>query len=274
MAQLFEPRISYAAPTDPRWKRAIIRLIELLTGQPRLEKIYRALRLDADFAPESFWQDSLKALSVSLDYAHEAFDRIPKEGPLVVIANHPFGVLDGLTICHLASRMRNNFQILTNSVLCQDPALATHLLPVSFDETREAMLMNIKTKQQALQTLEDGGAIVIFPGGGISTAAGWRGQVTDLEWKRFAAKLIQLSSATVIPVYFHGQNSRLFQFVSQFSLTLRLALLLYEVNRMMGTTLQLEIGRPLPFAALAPIKDRQALLNHLREHVYNLAQRT
>ncbi|MEM8488201.1 MAG: glycerol acyltransferase, partial [Bacteroidota bacterium] len=115
MAQLFEPRISYAAPTDPRWKRAIIRLIERLTGQPRLEKMYRALRLDDSFAPESFWQDSLNVLSVSLDYAPDAFSQIPKEGPLVVIANHPFGVLDGLTICHLASRMRANFQILTNS---------------------------------------------------------------------------------------------------------------------------------------------------------------
>ncbi len=273
MAQLFEPRISYAAPTAPRWKRAIIRLIEFLTGQPRLEKMYRALRLDEGFAPESFWQDSLNVLSVSLDYAQEAFDRIPKEGPLVVIANHPFGVLDGLTICHLASRMRANFQILTNSVLCQDPALDPYLLPVSFDETREAMHMNINTKQQALQTLKEGGAVVIFPGGGISTAAGWNGQVTDLEWKRFAAKLIQLSRATVIPIYFHGQNSRLFQIVSQFSLTLRLALLLHEVNRMMGTTLRLEIGHPLLYEHLAEIKDRQALLDHLRAHVYSLGQR-
>lgn len=273
MAQLFEPRISYAAPTDPRWKRAIIRLIERLTGQPRLEKMYRALRLDDSFAPESFWQDSLNVLSVSLDYAPDAFSQIPKEGPLVVIANHPFGVLDGLTICHLASRMRANFQILTNSVLCQDPALDPYLLPVSFDETREAMHMNINTKQEALKTLNSGGAVVIFPGGGISTAVSWRGEVTDLEWKRFAAKLIQLSRATVIPIYFHGQNSRLFQFVSQFSLTLRLSLLLYEVNRMMGTTLQLEIGDPLPFAKLAPIKDRQALLDYLREHVYGLAKR-
>ncbi|MEM8488736.1 MAG: lysophospholipid acyltransferase family protein, partial [Bacteroidota bacterium] len=203
----------------------------------------------------------------------DAFSQIPKEGPLVVIANHPFGVLDGLTICHLASRMRANFQILTNSVLCQDPALDPYLLPVSFDETREAMHMNINTKQEALKTLNSGGAVVIFPGGGISTAVSWRGEVTDLEWKRFAAKLIQLSRATVIPIYFHGQNSRLFQFVSQFSLTLRLSLLLYEVNRMMGTTLQLEIGDPLPFAKLAPIKDRQALLDYLREHVYGLAKR-
>lgn len=272
MAQTFEPRISYAAPTDPAWKRAVIRMIERFTGQRRLEKMYRTLRMDAAFAPEFFWQDALNMLSVSLDYDRDAFDHIPPEGPVVVIANHPFGVLDGLTICHLASRMRPNFQILTNSVLCQDPALDPYLLPVSFDETREAMQMNINTKQGALETLKNGGAVVIFPGGGISTAAGWRGQVTDLEWKRFTAKLIQLSRATVIPIYFHGQNSRLFQVVSQFSLTLRLSLLLYEVNRMMGTTLRLEIGRPVPFAHLAHIKDRQALLDHLREHVYSLGQ--
>ncbi len=272
MAQTFEPRISYAAPTDPYWKRAVIRLIERLTGQPRLEQMYRALRMGDSFTPASFWKDSLDSLAVSLDFDPTTFEQIPQSGPLVVIANHPFGVLDGLSICHLASRMRPNFQILTNSVLCQDPALDPYLLPVSFDETREAMRMNIDTKQRALQTLEAGGAIVIFPGGGISTAAGWGGEVTDLEWKRFAAKLIQLSHATVIPIFFHGQNSRLFQMVSQFSLTLRLSLLLYEVNRMMGSTLQLVIGEPLPFEALAHIKDRQALLDHLRTHVYSLAE--
>ena len=116
-----------------------------------------------------------------------------------------------------------------------------------------------------------GGAVVIFPGGGISTAQGWRGQVTDLEWKRFAAKLIQISKATVIPLYFHGHNSRLFQIVSQFSPTLRLALLIHEARRLRNSTLKITIGAPLPYAALSQFKDRQALLDHLRQLVYKLA---
>ena len=271
MNQAFEASLSYAAPTDPVWKRAVIRLIEWCSGRPALEKKYQHLRSQNPFVPQDFWRNALEQLGITLDFDPTCFEKIPCEGPLVVIANHPFGILDGLGICHLASRMRPNFQILTNSVLCQDPELAPYLLPVNFDDTREAMRENIATKNRALATMQAGGAVVIFPGGGISTAEGWRGTVTDLEWKRFAAKLVQLSKATVIPLYFHGHNSRLFQYASQFSPTLRLALLLHEVRRQIGSTLNITIGAPLPYAALSHIKDRQALLDYLRETVYGLA---
>ncbi len=263
-----EGRISYASPTDPFWKRGIIRLIEIVTGQPEIERLYQALRRLDTFDAATFWGDALQALNVTLRYDPASLETIPKAGPLVIVANHPYGVLDGLSICHLASLMRSNFQILTNSVLCTDPLLDPYLLPVSFDETREASRINIDTKNRAMQTLQAGGAIVIFPGGGISTAKGWWGEVIDLDWKRFAAKLIQQAQATVVPIYFHGQNSRLFQIVSQFSLTLRLALLLHEVRRRMGTTLYINIRNPLPFESIAHLKNRQQLLDHLRQIVY------
>ena len=119
--------------------------------------------------------------------------------------------------------------------------------------------------------MEAGGAVVVFPGGGISTAEGMWGPVTDLEWKRFTARLIQSAKATVVPLFFHGQNSRLFQIVSQFSLTLRLALVLWEVKRRVGSSLKITVGAPLPYHTLAHLKDRQELIDHLRSHVYGLA---
>lgn len=266
--QYFEPRISYAAEDDPVWKQMVIRLIETVTGQPAIERKYQALRRHPSFSPQTFWIEALNRLNVTLDYQ---LPEIPQEGPLVVIANHPFGIVDGLAICHLASQMRLNFQILTNSVLCQDPALDPYLLPVSFEETKEATLINIQTKQKALNTLAASGAVVVFPGGGISTAQGWRGPVTDLVWKRFTAKLIQQAKATVVPMYFHGHNSALFQFVSQFSLTLRLALLVHEAKRLKGSTIKITVGAPLDFESLSHLKNRQHLLDHLRQHVYSLA---
>ncbi|MFK7844222.1 MAG: lysophospholipid acyltransferase family protein [Rhodothermales bacterium] len=269
---IFEPSISYAAPSDPVWKRAIIRCIEQFTGQPEMERKYKSIRIQDTFAPEFFWRDALHMLNITLDYDACCIKNIPKTGPLVIIANHPFGVLDGLSICHLATLIRPNFQILTNSVLCQDPALAPYLLPVDFDETREAMRTNIETKNRAIKTMEADGAVVIFPGGGISTAEGWRGQITDLEWKRFAAKLIQISKATVVPLFFHGQNSRLFHIVSQFSLTLRLSLLLWEAKRRANTSIKVTIGAPLPYPSIAHLKDRQRMLDFLRAHVYGLAE--
>ena len=272
MQDSFEPRISYAAPTDPVWKRAIIKSIEFATGQPEIERMYQEVRNYEHFDPLQFWKNALDKLDVTLNFDQSLFQQIPKQGPLVLISNHPFGVLDGLSICYLASLLRPNFQILTNSVLCQDPALEPYLLPVDFDETRDAMRTNIDSKNRALQTMKADGAVVIFPGGGISTAQGMFGRVTDLEWKRFTAKLIQVSQATVVPLFFHGQNSRLFHVVSQFSLTLRLALLLWEVKRRMHSTIKVTVGTPLPYRTLSHLKDRQALLDHLRAHVYSLPQ--
>ena len=104
----------------------------------------------------------------------------------------------------------------------------------------------------------------------MSTAQRWFGPALDLEWKRFTAKLVQMTRATVVPIFFHGQNSRLFQIVSQFSLTLRLALLLKEVKNKMGLTIDVTIGNPIPFSELEHIKDRQELLNRLRVITYDL----
>ena len=119
--------------------------------------------------------------------------------------------------------------------------------------------------------MRNDGTVVIFPGGGVSTAQRWFGPALDLEWKRFTAKLVQTTRATVVPIFFHGQNSRLFQIVSQFSLTLRLALLLKEVKNKMGLTIDVTIGSPIPYRELEHIKDRQELLDTLRMITYNLA---
>ena len=113
-------------------------------------------------------------------------------------------------------------------------------------------------------------ALTLFPAGGVATARGFRGPIEDLEWKRFVVKVIQMTRATVVPVYVHGRNGRLFQFVSQFSPTLRLALLLNETRNKMGRPVRVTIGDPLPYEALAGFRDRQALLDHLRATVFAL----
>ncbi len=266
----FERLISYVEPGDPFWKRLTIHSLERLTGRRKLEQMYQALK-DRAVAPDTFWEAALAMLDIELDYDPERLHAIPERGPVVIIANHPFGVVDGLSICYLAGKVRPHFKILTNSVLCQDASLNRFMLPVDFGTTKEAIRTNIQTKNLALHTLEDDGAIVLFPGGGVSTAKYGLGPAQDLEWKRFAAKLIQTAEATVVPVYFHGQNSRLFQIVSQFSLTLRLGLLLREVTNKRGLTLQITIGRTISYSALAHLKDRQELLDRLRAITYELA---
>jgi putative hemolysin len=265
-------RLTYTGPDDPWPKRFVLSAIEGLSGRWGLERRYRAVRARVG-GPAEFWREALDELRIARDYEPAALAAIPREGPLVVVANHPLGVVDGLALCELGASLRTRFQILTHRALCTDRMLDSFLLPVDFAETRDALRTNIATKAEAIETLAVGGAVLVFPAGGIATAPGGRGKAVDLPWKRFVARLIQSARATVVPVYFYGQNGRLFQFVSTFSPTLRLALILREVRRHEGRPLRIEIGAPIPYSDLAHLTDRQKLLDHLRETTLALCHR-
>lgn len=265
------PKLTYASPDDPLPKQVLIRSVERLTGRRRLERIYdMVLNREADH--RQLWGAALRELRIRVDYDVTQLAKVPTEGPVILIANHPYGVLDGLIICHFASLIRPDFKILIHKSLNREPRVERYMLPIDFNETEEAALTNIETKRRAMETLRAGNAVVIFPAGGISTTVhGPFGRAVDLEWKLFVTKLIQMTAATVVPIYFHGQNSRIFQLVSHMSETLRLALIIHEVNRRMGHTLQVTIGDPIPYEKLAGIRRRKDLLHHLRESIYALS---
>ncbi len=264
---------SYATATDPPLKRGLIRLVEKATGQPKLKKMYlqnqRFPRPD-----ESFWQAAVRSLALDVRYDHNALMAIPKTGPVVVVANHPYGVLDGIVISWLVSKIRSDFVVLTNAVLMRAPEVQGFILPIDFSETEEAQRINLTSRAAARAQLERGGVVVVFPAGAVSTAPDRLGlkPAVDARWQPFVSQLIQRSKALVVPVWFGGQNSRLFQIASHLSQTLRISLIFHEVRARIGTSLPVVIGAPIPFAAIAGVKDRQALADDLRGRVYGLAR--
>jgi putative hemolysin len=263
---------SYATPEDPLVKRGLIRLIEKTTGQPRLKALY--LQNQKHPRPnESFWQAAVRSLDLDVQFDRVALARMPKSGPLVVVANHPYGVLDGVVISWLIEKVRPDFHVLTNAVLMRAPEIRRFILPVDFSGSEEAQKTNLASRAAARAALERGEAVVVFPAGGVATAPDRLGRkpAIDARWQMFAAQLIQRTQAPVVPVWFGGQNSRLFQIASHLSLTLRLSLIFHEVKARIGATLSVGIGAPIPFATLSAIKDRQALADHLRERTYALA---
>ena len=265
-------RLSYASPDDPFVKRLLIHAVEYATGRLHLEQVYAEIR--AMQVPSSaLWHAALTKLSVDVAYDAGQLAKVPVQGPVVFVANHPFGIVDGLGLGYLVSRVRSEFVVPVNVAVCREERLAPFLLPIDFEETRAAVRTNIETRRRVIEHLRDGGALAIFPAGGVATSSGWWGPARDLEWKRFVAKVIQMTEATVVPIYFPGQNSRLFQVVSQFSLTLRLGLLLREVRNKRGRRISVGIGDPIAYSALQGLKDREALLAYLREVTYGLAER-
>jgi len=264
-----EPIFSYASPDDPRIKQIIIKLIERMTGQPRLKRMYLDNRANP-VAGETFFAAAIRYLKLNLDFDMARLHEIPKDGPLVLVANHPFGVIDGLVISHLASMVRGEFKVLTNAVLTQAPEIEDYLLPVDFDETAEALATNIRTRKISRELLKAGGTIIVFPGGTVSTAPRPFGRAVDPVWQPFTAQLVQRSRATVVPIFFEGQNGRLFQVVSHFSRTLRLSLLFREVHESIGSRVPIRIGRPIRYEELAHLKDRTEFADELRRRTYAL----
>jgi len=263
---------SYAETNDPRLKRFIIRMIERMTGQPRLKSLYDG-RFSHRLPGESFWDLAIRLLDLHIATNEDALARVPKTGPLVFVANHPFGVLDGVIICHLVNRVRGDFRILTNAVLNRADEVKEFLLPVDFAETEAALETNLKSRAAAKHHLLNGGCLIVFPAGGVSTTPKlWDKRAVDAEWKNLTARLISQGKASVVPVFFAGQNSRLFQLASHLSMTLRLSLLFKEVHDSIGGEVVVRVGDVIPFEALAKIEDRQQLMNVLREATYALGK--
>jgi len=263
--------LSYANPDDPAWLKFLIDTLEVSTGRNKLERKYRDIRA-RNPRPEEAWSMILDSLEITRQYDATRLAKTPSEGPVVFISNHPFGVIDGLMLGELVSRVRPEFFVLVNEVLTREPLFRKHLLPVDFRENREAMRTNIQTRQLAIERLQAGEAMAIFPAGGVATARSIFGPVQDLDWKRFVAKLITQSRATVIPLFFQGQNSRLFQWASQIHMNLRLGLLLHEVSNKIGRTIPISIGDPIHWEEMTPYTKRQELLDYLRRRTLEVGK--
>jgi putative hemolysin len=261
--------LSYAAPEDTRSKQAVIRLVERLSGQARVERIYRQVR--ACLRPEDdVWAQAMRGLDITVRHDSCRLADVPRQGPLVVVANHPFGVVDGLALCHLVAKIRQDFRVVAMSTLCRIPEVRAHVLPINFANTRDAVATSARSRAAARALLVAGGCLLIFPAGAVSTSRRPFGLAEDAPWHPFVGRLVQSSRAAVLPVRFEGQNSRLFQLVSQVSPTLRLSLLLREAVSRIGTEIEAHVGPVLPFESLAAFDDPKALVEHLREVTYGL----
>jgi putative hemolysin len=249
----------------------LIRVLEGVTGRRRL--IARASGYEVEVAKgRSFWQVIPERFGLSLDIIGGSLANIPATGPLVLIANHPYGILDGLMMGQLLDAIRGDFRILANSVFRRAEDLNRVLLPVSFDETKEAVKLNLETRANALNYLAQGGAIGVFPGGTVSTSAKPFSRPMDPSWRNFTAKMIAKSGATVVPIYFEGHNSRLFQLASHLHSNLRLALLLKEFKSRVDEPVRVVIGQPIPSETIAALKsDPTAMMESLRNATYALS---
>lgn len=260
--------ISYAEDWMPAPQRLLIKTMETVSGRGRLMRRYRAFqRVASSMTSPAVWDaamDHLGARGPSTENM-QLPERRPGRG-LLLVANHPFGVSDGVTLAWIASQIDPNFRVIANGVLRQEPSLNPNILPIEFQPGRSATRINVDTRKQSIDTLKQGGVVALFPAGGVSWSPK-RGQpVRDDYWKPLVGRLIRASGTDVLPIRFLGTNSALFQHASRTALTLRLGLYMHEVRRRLDRPIEFQLQPVIEHEQFPNLPD-QTLATWLRDQI-------
>ncbi|MFP5259091.1 MAG: lysophospholipid acyltransferase family protein [Acidobacteriota bacterium] len=228
-------------------KPALSRLLSL----DRLRDLYRGLPQGLD-AP-GFIDALLDALDIDIRASAEELARIPRTGPVVVVANHPFGGLEGLALAKLLLAVRPDAKIMANSLLGRVPELRELLVCVNPFGGPVATSNNARPLRECLTVLKEGGLLAVFPAGAVSSPRLINGrlEVADPAWSATVARLVRKTQATVVPIRFSGRNSLLFQALGLIHPKLRTLMLPREFVNKRGAAVEARIGGAVPFERLA-----------------------
>ena len=262
---------TFATAEVNRIGQLFIMITELLTGKLKLKKLYDQY-LSENRPPEYFWDDAITKLKLTIITNFQEGSYIPKKGKLIVIANHAFGVADGVSICSVISKVRQDYKMITHKVLRQADAVKDKILPIDFNESKEALFTNINTRKEAETVLRNEGVIVLFPSGRIATKKklGKNIKADDGEWKQWVSKLILKTKSPVLPIYFDGQNSQWYHIANKLGLTFRYSLCMYELKRKIGDNIYMYFGSLISYENVAKIGDIKEITKYLRSVTYSL----
>ncbi len=266
---------TFATAEVNRLGQLFIMITELMTGKIKLKKLYDQYLLE-ERPLQFFWDDAVSKLNLTLKTSFQEGSYIPKKGKLIVIANHAFGVADGVSICSIISKVRQDYKMVTHKVLRQADAVKDKILPIDFNENKEALLTNISTRKEAEKMLLNDGVLILFPSGRIATKKNLRKntKADDGEWKQWVSKLILKTKSPVLPIFFDGQNSQWYHIANKLGLTFRYSLCMYELKRKIGDNIYMYFGSLISYEYLEKIGDIREITNYLRSVTYSLDPQT
>lgn len=265
-------RLSYASTFPNPVQRWMIQAIELATSKFHLLRRIRKFESMGVPYGQPFWGQALDVMGIELQTPNEEIRRIPCEGPVVVIANHPHGLVDGMVFAELIGRVRTDYKILTRSLLTGVGEIDQFMIPVPFDHEPDALGKSLEMRRKTMEHLAKGGLIALFPSGVVASSDSWWGPAEESEWNPFTAKIIQRSGATVVPIRFPGSNSRAYQIAGNVSATIRQGLLLYEVRHALDKTQRPIVGEAITSKDLARwAGNPRGLLGFLRLRTLSLS---
>jgi putative hemolysin len=250
--------------------------IESAIGLRQLNSLYGQLREPT--AEATFAERLLKQLEIHTLVSAEDVARIPRTGPVLVVANHPFGILDGAVLSALLPSIRRDVKILGNALLAEIPELSNLLVPVDVLSGKSAVRRNSGRIRTAVDVLTSGGMLVVFPAGEVSHFQWRKRSITDPSWHPQVAAILRVAQrrgprVSVLPVYVNGSNSLFFQAAGIAHPRLRTLLLGRELLNKRGRTVEVRIGSALAGEKILSLPTQQERIEYLRWRTYLLASR-
>lgn len=266
--------LTYSTTFTNPIKRQIIKAIELVTGKLPIIRRIRDFERYEQPKGQAFWAATMKTMGIDLLTPQDQIDNIPAEGPVVLVANHPHGLVDGMILADIIGRRREDYRILTRSMLTGiDESASKYMIPVPFPHEEDAQKKMLEMRNSARKHLSAGGLIAIFPSGKVAASESLFGQAIEAEWNVFTSKLIKTTKASVVPMYFPGSNSRYYHMANRISATLRQSLLLHEVAYAFDKPQKPVIGPAVPpEEGQERSKNPRAFMEWLRERTLALKE--
>src|SRR6056297_741382 len=265
--------LTYANSFDKPMTSRTIRAIEWFTGKLTILRMIQEFEKRGAPSGQPFWRAALDTMGIDLLTPDSQLMNIPSEGPVVAVANHPHGLVDGMILADLIGRRRTDYKILTRALLTGiDEVAASYMISVPFPHEPDAQRKSVEMRAKAMAHLKEGGLISVFPSGVVASSDSLFGPAIEREWNVFTAQMIRRSGARVIPVFFPGANSRWYQMANRISPTLRQSLLLHEVVHSCNNPQKPVVGAPITAERMKMLQsDPRGFMTWLREHTLSLA---
>ena len=270
-----EPLIRLASPFRDPIRKTIFSVVsaplERLLAIDRVNQIYFEVGKRTD--DRHFADKVLEVMNVSYTIATDDLERIPKEGPLVVVANHPFGGIEGILMCALLRQVRTDVKFMANFLLGRMPDFRDSLILVDPFGGGDAAKANIKPLKESLKWLKDGHVLGVFPSGEVSHINLLRGGVTDPQWSDTIGRIVRATRSPVVPMFFKGSNGFLFNLLGLVHPRLRTAMLPSELANKQDKLIDIRIGNAIAFKKLERFERDSDMMDYLRMRTYYLENR-
>lgn len=251
---------------------------EWATGLSQLDELYQ--QRPAGLSAHAFMRYTLEVLGIDYQVIKGSLENVPHTGATVVVANHPLGALEGVMLAELLGHVRDDIKVLANHYLKRLPEISELFIAVDVFEGKDAIKANMKAMREAHQHLAEGGLVLIFPAGEVSTyqpatdsieeEQDMSHRLIDKAWSRSVARLVKRSQATTVPIFIDGQNSKAFYMAGMIHPMLRTLLLGRELLNKHNKTMSIAIGDAILFSELKALDDK-SVVNYLRLNTYLLS---